>query len=318
MSHSDSIRRTIEIIARLNSGQALNVERLATQYGVHARSIRRDLALIKEIFGEFIRKEGDSYRAYDKILLDQVLHSGELMQLSGIANMFNIAHTNQELTRETRELLHDSAQTYAYKNKPFEVLTNPDIVRQIEHVIKYRMVIELGYQTQSKVMTIPYEPYRIVFMQDNFYLVGKNTRITRVELLRLGRIISVQRMGKTFLRERGIEQFIEQIQTPWADYSKKPQVVRIRVDKAVAKYFRAKDYLPSQKIIDENEYGQLIIEYQITNFLEIEELLIKWAGNIDILEPRPLKRYIRRQVERKLERLKPKEKTQKKENTTFE
>ena len=93
MSHSDSIRRTIELLSRLNEGQALNVDRLAAQYGVHPRSIRRDLALIKEIFGEFIRKDGDAYRAYDKLLLDRVLHSGELMQLSGIASIPNQSTT---------------------------------------------------------------------------------------------------------------------------------------------------------------------------------------------------------------------------------
>lgn len=315
MSHSDSIRRTIELLSRLNEGQALNVDRLAAQYGVHPRSIRRDLALIKEIFGEFIRKDGDAYRAYDKLLLDRVLHSGELMQLSGIASMFDLASTQTELTQETRKLLSESERIYAYKNKPFEVLHHPEVVRQIEHVIKYRMVIDIDYQTQDGSMHIPYEPYRIVFMQENFYLMGKNTRTARVELLRIGRIIGVQRTGKTFLRDRDIERFIEQAQTPWANYDKPPQTVRIRVDTEVSKYFYAKNYLPSQKIIEQNQFGQIIVEYQITNFLEIEQLLTQWAGNIDILEPRSLKRYIRKQLERKLERLKPKEKTQPRETT---
>ena len=244
MSHSDSIRRTIELLSRLNEGQALNVDRLAAQYGVHPRSIRRDLALIKEIFGEFIRKDGDAYRAYDKLLLDRVLHSGELMQLSGIASMFDLASTQTELTQETHKLLSESERIYAYKNKPFEVLHHPEVVRQIEHVIKYRMVIDIDYQTQDGSMHIPYEPYRIVFMQENFYLMGKNTRTARVELLRIGRIIGVQRTGKTFLHDRDIERFIEQAQTPWANYDKPPQTVRIRVDTEVSKYFYAK--LPAQ------------------------------------------------------------------------
>ena len=47
MSHSDSIRRVVDIMRLLNEGQGVTIERLAQKYEVNSRSIRRDLALIK-------------------------------------------------------------------------------------------------------------------------------------------------------------------------------------------------------------------------------------------------------------------------------
>ena len=79
MSHSDSIRRVVDIMRLLNEGQGVTIERLAQKYAVNSRSIRRDLALIKEIFGEVLVKEGDTYRTYSQLLWDQVLSAGELM-----------------------------------------------------------------------------------------------------------------------------------------------------------------------------------------------------------------------------------------------
>ena len=64
MSHSDSIRRVVDIMRLLNEGQGVTIERLAQKYEVNSRSIRRDLTLIKEIFGEVLVKEGEVYRAY--------------------------------------------------------------------------------------------------------------------------------------------------------------------------------------------------------------------------------------------------------------
>lgn len=58
---------------RLNEGQTVSVERMARLYDVHVRTIRRDFELIKDIFGAFVTKEGDTYRAYDKLLLERVL-----------------------------------------------------------------------------------------------------------------------------------------------------------------------------------------------------------------------------------------------------
>ncbi len=66
MSQRSSLYRTIEILKALNEGKKLCVSSLAQLYEVSDRTIRRDFELIRELFSDFMRKEGECYQAYEK------------------------------------------------------------------------------------------------------------------------------------------------------------------------------------------------------------------------------------------------------------
>ena len=63
MGQKSSLYRTVEILKMLNEGQKLCITNLAYAYDVSDRTIRRDFELIKELFGNFIIKEGECYQA---------------------------------------------------------------------------------------------------------------------------------------------------------------------------------------------------------------------------------------------------------------
>ncbi len=304
MSHSDSIKRVIEIIGKLNDGKEVSTARLAQIYEVHPRTIRRDLALIKEIFGDFMTKDGDTYRAYERMLLDKVLSAAELMQLSNIVNVLNITNSHSAVSDRTKSLVEHSNAVYSFKSKPYEHIENHEVLRKVEHAIKYRQLIELIYTTNLKDMAISFAPYKILFLNENFYLIGRNKSTERVEFLRLSMINNVATQGKTFMHEKDIDEFIERIQTPWAEFSRSEQSVMIRVDKKIKKYFLLKNYLPSQKIIKEYPNGDLQLEFMITRFQEIEEFIIKWLPSIRVLHPKKLELHVAGILERKLRDLK--------------
>ena len=200
MSHSDSIRRVVEILNRLNDGKNVTVERLSQLYEVHPRTIRRDLALIKEIFGAFLIKEGDSYRAYEKPLLDRVLSATQLMQLSNIVNLLQLTDHDQSITESTRALIKRANEVYAFKSKPFEQLQNLDILKKLEHTITYRQSIHVLYQGNIEELEYLIKPYKIVFLNENFYLIGAYSHRNgeSVQFLRLSMIRKVTTTGKTF------------------------------------------------------------------------------------------------------------------------
>lgn len=296
MSHSDSIRRVVEIMHRLNEGQAVSVERMARLYDVHVRTIRRDFELIKDIFGAFVTKEGDAYRAYDKLLLERVLSSTELMQLSNVVSLLSLTEQHQAITDTTQALIKRSNEVYAFKSKPFEQLPNLDVLKKLEHTITYRQTIQIQYQTRRGPIEYTVQPYKIVFLNENFYLVGvyqdrsgEGFKFFRVALIR-----SVSVVGKTFLHDQTVDTFIEKLQTPWALFDLPEQTIRLRVDKRVKKYFIAKQYLPSQQIVSEYPNGDIQITYQVTRFQEIEELIIKWLPGVRVLEPQSLKTYLKK------------------------
>ena len=88
------------------------------------------------------------------------------------------------------------------------------------------------------------------------------------------------------------------------------QIIRLRVGQRIKKYFIAKDYLPSQKLVQEYESGDLLLEYRVTQYQEIEELLIKWLPHIRIIEPAALRNYLEEVLTHKIQALQTNDKEQ--------
>lgn len=285
---------------------------MAQKYAVNSRSIRRDLALIKEIFGEVLVKEGDTYRTYSQLLWDQVLSAGELMQLSNVVSLLNLAEHTTAVSEPTRALIKHSQAVYAFKSKPFEQLRNLPLLKQLEHAITYRQVIRLSYQTLNGMVDYQLKPYKILFLHENFYLVGVYRHDTgeTVKLFRIAMMQSIKRMGKSFTHDIEVNRFIHRLQTPWAVFDQPEQIIRLRVDQRIKKYFIAKDYIPSQKCVQEYENGDLLLEYRVTQFQEVEELLIKWLPHIRIIEPVALRDYLAEVLANKIQALKSNDKEQ--------
>ena len=201
---------------------------------------------------------------------------------------------------------------YAFKSKPCEQLRNLPLLKQLEHAISYRQVIRLSYQTLNGMVDYQLKPYKILFLHENFYLVGVYRHDTgeTVKLFRIAMMLSIKRMDKSFIHDREVDRFIHRLQTPWAVFDQPEQIIRLRVDQRIKKYFIAKDYLPSQKCVQEYENGDLLLEYRVTQFQEVEELLIKWLPHIRIIEPVALRDYLEEVLANKIQALKSSDKEQ--------
>jgi len=303
MSQKSSLYRTIEILKRLNDGKQLCVTRLADEYGVSDRTIRRDFELIRELFGDFMSKEGECYRAYKKVLLDEVLHATDLMTLANIVNLFGVTQKESLISEHTQALIKQSMSVYDFKSRPFENMTNLDVVKKLEHAIKFRKEIKLRYRTERSVTHTLFQPYRILFLNENFYLVGVNASKTTVEYRRISMIESVEYTPKNFFIDKEVDTFFQNLQTPWAAFGKEEMLVRLRVEVSIRRFFLKKKYLPSQEVVHTFDNGDIEVHYRITNPREIEELIIKWLPKIRIIAPRNLNKMIKRTLKKKLEAL---------------
>jgi len=303
MSQKSSLYRTIEILKRLNDGKQLCVTRLANEYGVSDRTIRRDFELIRELFGDFMSKEGECYRAYKKVLLDEVLHATDLMTLANIINLFGVTQKQSLISEQTQALIDKSMLVYDFKSRPFENMQNHEVVKKIEHAIKFRKEIKLTYRTERATSQTRFEPYKILFLNENFYLVGINSSKHHVEYRRVTMIEDVEYTKRCFFIDKEVETFFQNLQTPWAAFGKEEVLVRLRVEVSIRRFFLKKKYLPSQEVVHTFDNGDIEVHYRITNPREIEELIIKWLPNIRIISPRNLNKMIKRTLKKKLEAL---------------
>jgi len=303
MSQKSSLYRTIEILKHLNQGKKLCVTQLSQVYEVSDRTIRRDFELIKELFGDFMSKEGDCYQAYKKVLLEEVLSATDLMTLANIVNIFGITSEKSVISDKTKALINKSMSVYDFKSRPFENMKNKDAIKKLEHAIKFNKEIKLTYRTERFVGQRNFHPYKILFLNENFYIVGENVGKSKFEFLRISLVEEVVHTKKTFFVHKDISDFIERIQTPWAVFGREEVTVRLRVDSSIRRYFILKKYLPSQEVVAHFKNGDIEVQYKVSNYKELEELIIKWLPKIRIMHPRPLKKMIKKTLEKKLKGL---------------
>jgi hypothetical protein len=145
MSQKSSTQRVVEILDELNHKKRLCVKGLALKYDVTDRTIRRDFVLIREVFGDFVTKEGDCYVAYDKLLLQDVLSATDLMTLANIVNIFGITQKQSSISNQTQALIDKSIKLYDFKSRPYENMKNHEAIRRLEHSIKFNKEIKIIY-----------------------------------------------------------------------------------------------------------------------------------------------------------------------------
>lgn len=299
MNKRSSLYRTLEILKLLNDGKKLCVTRLAEEYEVSDRTIRRDFELIRELFGDFMSKDGECYQGYKKVLLDEVLNATDLMTLANIVNLFDVTQKKSLISDKTKALIDKSMSVYDFKSRPFERVENLEIVKNLEHAIKFRLTIKIQYKTERQNTQTLFNPYKIVFLNENFYLIGIKASNNAVEYRRVTMIESVEFTKKQFFIDSDVENFLKKIQTPWATFGKDEIVVKLRVTVPIRRYFLKKKYLPSQKIVHTFENGDIEVHYTITNYREVEELIIKWLPRLRIIAPRNLQKMIKRSLQQK-------------------
>jgi predicted DNA-binding transcriptional regulator YafY len=306
--------RVLELLKRFNDGKKVCIGDLKNEMlweGKHEKTIRRDLDVIKLVFPEsfeLIRGEKGCYKAITKKAFENFMNE---RNISLFVQTFNIAQRsnlfeNFDIDAADKAILESKSREYrnlySFKNKPFESKTaDYDLLKKMEHAIHHNKVVYINYDVEGEIQQFEAKPYRIVFMQENFYLACE---VMEQEFLftifRISNIKDIIDTSRTFHKNFDIDDFIEQMQTPFARYTpqfkqNKIEVV-LEVDQSKARYFKAKKFLPSQQVVEELDNGNLQLRYTVTRELEVEELIKKWIPHIRVIEPISLKEQIAQQL----------------------
>ena len=306
--------RVLELIRRFNNNEKVCIHRLQQEtmwLEKTEKTIRRDLDIIKKVFPDtfhLIRGEQGCYKAVTNELFNNIT-SAENMSL--LVQTFNIADRSNlfsDLNIDTADKsilekkIKESKNTYLFKNKPYENRSGDiALFKKLEQAIYHRKEITIEYKPDTIVMQFTLKPYKILFMNENFYLVGEVDHDEyQFSQYRISKVRSVEFTGKNFHQSREIASFIKDMQTPWAKYTPNYKEhlteVIVEIDNRKARFFKAKQYLPSQKIVEEKENGNLILEYTVTQEQEVEELVKKWMPSMKVISPPELKDKIKKDL----------------------
>jgi predicted DNA-binding transcriptional regulator YafY len=297
MSKTSSTYRVIEILKELNDGKLLCVENLIYRYDTSERTIRRDFELIREIFGDILLSpRRGCYQIVSKTLLDDTLNSTELYMLKNILKLTQ--KTNLSLSKDIDDdmkkaiLKDESDSPYLFKGKPYEeIYAHKEKFKTLEHAVKFKKEIRFKYTNLDRETYFTLKPYKIVFLNENFYLASqfKTKRKINVTMSRIAMISDIKYTGNTFTYDKDLMEFISFMQSPWATYKSNfkehLKEVIFTIPKAQAKYFKLKKFLPSQKIIDEDDDGTITLSYTVTSENEVVGLIKQWIPYAKVKAP---------------------------------
>lgn len=307
-------QRILEIFDLLNDGKKLTIDGLKKSkkwYGLSDKTIERDLQESFEILEErgfkpLKQKNSNGFMQYsvaNKKMFenfwdrDSLRAFGLLYSLvadsSDFKEIFKLDKSQKKAFEKINQEIKD---TYLFLNKPIEKINDLKLLGKIERAIKNRQKIKIKFRQGDDIIEGLANPYCIVFMNENFYLICHFPETNEIHKPRINYMQELEITPQVFKsRDPNIEKFIEDMQTPFAKYSINPKPVKalIKVDSNVARYFKFKKFFSSQNIVKEFDDGSLLVEYTVTQDLELFYFILRWSTAIEVIEPLSLRNLVR-------------------------
>jgi len=291
-------KRILELLEDLKNNKEICVKSWAAAKGISERSVQRYLKEITEFYEiELYKTKQGCYKLlqFDEIKR-KTIDKDELKDFEKFAHI--VAAMSPEFLKflgvEEKILKRIvDEKVYFVKESPVEELKNSKFLKLLKRVIKYRKVLQIRYESDKEYF-FEFKPYKIVFSEGNWYLVGMSSDNINngFKFLRLNFIKDIKELSRSFKKDKEVEEFVYNFQSLFSRFKVKPFEVIVSVDKEIGRFFKAKKFLKTQTILNENENG-LIIRYYVTSDEEILMLAKKWAPHMKIISPEYLQETLK-------------------------
>jgi predicted DNA-binding transcriptional regulator YafY len=314
--------RILELLKRFNDNQIVCIEQLQSEYlweGMSERTIGRDLKVIKDYFPDSFelvhrgtKGEKGCYKAVTKDVFENFMDKDTLALM---VQTFNIVQRNNVLQsldisdadkRILQNKIDKTSDCYIFVSKPYERKKGDEkILKDLEKAINWNRYITIEHLQGENTVKYELKPYKIVFINENFYLAGENTleesdEISKFSMFRINNIKSIQMHTKQFHQDRDLLDFIKSIQTPFPKYTypfRENQIdVKLKVSPQKAKFFKMKKFFPSQTEQTQDD-GSLVLSYKFTQEMEVESFIKSWIPHMQVIEPQSLKDKIESELQ---------------------
>lgn len=293
----------LNIAKKLENGETICTKDYATVYDRNQRSIQRyfekDGELLEFYGDKIIKNSSGCYKLINEKMVNEMLftpkNTNEFERIIDLYYMINptIFDRFDEHTKSIiKKHYQRTKECYEIKQSIFEAFSDSPNINDIKTAIKYKRYCDISYETNEKFYFKDVKPYKIVFIEGNWYVACEDIDFTEnkgFRWLRLSFIKNITLHKKTFHRNPDILNFISNFQSLFTNFSKDKYNVKVQISKEISRFFEAKKHLKSQQNIQKNQDGSLIVEFKINNEMEIMPLIKKWLPHIHILEPHDLK-----------------------------
>jgi predicted DNA-binding transcriptional regulator YafY len=290
------LTRLMEILTRLSNGERLNVAELAEELGVTKRTIQKDFnqrlyrfPIITDGRGNYWFDEGYS-------LKERNLTTEELLvltlSLDPLESSEHLAKIGEKLLKKLLASRRIENPLYIKSEPLQDIDLDAPLIHRLRSAIEENRTIRIFY-SEREVMV---EPYKIVSFDGIWYLYARECTTRRLKTWLLANIKEVELTPEYFnIDKKRIEAMLERTHTAWFEDGGDFDVV-VRVMPEIAHYFKLKEFLDSQEILNEETDGSLIVKFDVTSDEDVDNLIKAWLPHIEILEPERLREKLTREL----------------------
>jgi predicted DNA-binding transcriptional regulator YafY len=311
MARGDQLARQWRIIQKLVASKyGKTVADLVKEENCHPRTIYRDLEALQEagfpIYSERIDGKGlwsvvEEYKhkmpvPFTLTELMAFYFSRDLVSVfkgtvfyESLESLFQKIKTT--LPPESLAYLDKVEQTLYIGFKPHKDHKRfKEIINQINDAAVRHRTIDMIYKTMSRggqENRRKVDPYKVMFFDSTFYLIGLCHLRSEVRMFVLDRIKMMNVTDETFEvpSDFDLETYM---QSPFKVIHDKPVKVTIRFDKKAAGYIKEKIWHHSQKIEPQKD-GSIIFSAEVAGTDEARHWVLSWGKNAEVLIPEQLR-----------------------------
>jgi predicted DNA-binding transcriptional regulator YafY len=295
-THDTLVYRLAQILVKLNQGEKLDPQSLADEFGVNLRTIQRDLN-VRFAYLPLQKTEGRYH--LDPAFLGK-LSTRDIERFAGLAGVRGLFPS---LSDEFLGDIFDSRIQSALlvKGHNYENLSGKEeLFRQLERAIVARCHISFEYvKDEGNKAYSAVSPYKLINHKGIWYLVARDGE--KIKTFSFSRIERLQQLETRFPIDSSIDTMLKEEDGIWLGEEKKEIVVKI--DAAIAGYFKRRKLIANQVIEKELEDGGLIVSARVGHLNQVLPIVRYWIPHIRIISPEGLQAELDQELRGYLDRV---------------
>ena len=283
-THDPLVYRLCQILIKLNQGEKLYRDSLASEFGVTTRTIQRDMNVRFAYLP--IERSGACYwldPAYlGKLTAKEVRRFAEL---SGVAGLFPSLST--DFLRDIFDSRIQSA--LLVKGHHYEDISGlGKEFRVLEESIIARRCVSFDYRRDTTKSYASVQPYRLINNKGIWYLAGVHD--DKIKTFAFTRIEGISILEQPYAVDDAINKKIESEDGIWINNNQ--YKVEIKVSREAADYFRRRTLIAGQIIEKELECGGVLVSATISHASQIIPIIRYWIPHLRVISPVSMQKEI--------------------------
>ena len=279
------LTRLVNILSKLNDGEALSVKELAEEFGVSTKTIQRDFN--ERLISFPIYQEGKKWKMQDGYRIQKINSIEDSVVLDILEGLVDGSHgVFASKAKKLLSKIKNDEHNPIYTKLDLEDISDKlKEVHLLELAIKSKFILSCLYEMGRDKKKLDLKPLKIANYEGFWYLIALDNRNDKLKKYYLKNISKIEVSKESFVCSTKLDDTLDNALSIWFDKDKEPFEVKLLVSSVIAKYFRRKPISKTQIIESVFEDGSMEIVVKITHEMEIIPLVKYWIPHVKVLEP---------------------------------